>query len=127
MQFYATMTDTQIERRSLEIGKWGNLFMAGAGIVAAWFSRSDALLVDGLYSGVNFASAIVAAKVSASIARPADRSRPFGYDADEALYVKYRALVLVGIIAFAILNAVIKIITYAAGGEVPAHDANVSG
>ncbi len=61
-------TNEQIERQSLEIGKWGNLLMAVAGVLAAFLSRSDALLVDGLYSGVNFVSAIVAAGISARVA-----------------------------------------------------------
>lgn len=114
-----TKTNEDIERQSLETGKWGNLVMAIAGVLAAFLSRSDALLVDGLYSGVNFISAIVAARISMSIAKPADRRYPFGYDAHEALYVTFRSLVLLGIIAFAIFGALGKIFTYATGGEVP--------
>ncbi len=110
----------QLERDSLETGKWGNLFMACAGIVAAWASNSDALLVDGLYSGVNFLSAIVAARVGMSILRQPDQKRPFGYDADEAIYVTFRSMALIGILAFAMFNAVSKIIRYSLGGEVPA-------
>ena len=37
--------------------------MAVAGVVASFLSNSDALLVDGLYSGVNFVSAIIAAGI----------------------------------------------------------------
>ena len=118
----ATVIETKhaaVERRSLSIGKWASLFMCGSGVAAAYASHSDALLVDGLYSGVNFVSAIIAARVSASILRPADRWYPFGYDAHEALYVKYRSLVLLGIMSFAVFGAVSKIMTYATGGDVP--------
>jgi predicted Co/Zn/Cd cation transporter (cation efflux family) len=108
-----------IERQSLELGKWGNLLMAGAGIAAAWTSHSDAILVDGLYSGVNFVAAIIAARISVSVLKSADRRYPFGYDSYEALYVKYRSLVLLGIMTFAIFGAVSKIIVYASGGQVP--------
>jgi predicted Co/Zn/Cd cation transporter (cation efflux family) len=108
-----------IERRSLGTGKWASLLMAVAGIAASYASRSDALLVDGLYSGVNFISAIIAARISASILRAPDRRYPFGYDAYEALYVKYRSLVLLGIIAYAAFGAVSKIIIYASGQPVP--------
>jgi len=108
-----------VERRSLELGKWINLLMAVAGVAAASLSRSDALLVDGLYSGVNFFSAIVAARVGEAVIRPPDRSRPFGYEAEESLYVTFRSLVLLGIIAFAALSAAEKVLTYATGGEVP--------
>jgi len=108
-----------IERRSLEVGKWANLLMAVAGVAAASLSRSDALLVDGLYSGVNFFSAIVAARVGEAVTRPPDRSRPFGYEAEESLYVTFRSLVLLGIIAFAALTAGEKVLRYATGGDVP--------
>lgn len=108
-----------IERRSLATGKWANLVMAISGVVAAYASHSDALLVDGLYSGVNFISAIVAGQIALSLSRPADRRYPFGYDAYEALYVKYRSLVLLGIMTFAIFGALSKIATYLQGGQVP--------
>lgn len=111
--------EAKIERQSLQLGKWGNLLMGVAGVVAAYLSHSDALLVDGLYSGVNFVSAIVAARISIAVVRPADRGYPFGYDAYEALYVTFRSLVLLGIMAFAVFGALGKIYTYATGGEVP--------
>ena len=112
-------TDAAIERRSLELGKWGNLLMAVSGVVASFLSQSDALLVDGLYSGVNFVSAIIAAKITAKVALPRDRRYPFGYDAYEALYVTFRSLVLLGIMAFAVLGAVGKIFAYVRGDEMP--------
>lgn len=108
-----------IEARSLLVSLWANLFMAVAGIAAAWLSHSDAVLIDGLYSAVNFFSAIVARRVGAAIARRPDPSRPYGYDADEALYVTFRSMVLAGILCFAALTAATKIITYLTEGEAP--------
>lgn len=93
--------------------------MAVAGIVGAYLSRADALLVDGLYSGINFVSVIVAARVGVTVLRPADRRYPFGYAAYEAIYVNYRGLLLVGIMTFAVFAAIQKIISYVTGGEVP--------
>jgi len=112
-------TAVRIERRSLSLGKWANLLMGIVGVAAALVSRSDALLVDGLYSALNFVSAIVAARIGAAVVRPPDRRRPFGYDAAEPLYVTFRSLVLMGIIVFAAVSAVDKIIIYASGGSVP--------
>ncbi len=109
----------KIERRSLNVSMWLNALMGVAGITAATASRSDALLVDGLYSAVNFGAAVVAILIGRSIARAPDRSRPFGYDADEAIYVVFRSLTLFGILAFAAMSAVEKIVTYARGGTVP--------
>jgi cation diffusion facilitator family transporter len=111
---------TTIETRALAVGKWANLFMALAGISAAVLSHSDALLVDGLYSGVHFFSALIAARVAHAVRRPADHRHPFGYEAYEALYVSFRSLVLIGILVFALFSSGEKIMVYVSGGEVPA-------
>jgi len=93
--------------------------MAVAGIVAAQLSHSDALLVDGLYSGENFVSAIVAARISIAVLQPATARYPFGFDAHEALYVSFRSLVLIGVITFAVFVALEKIVYHFSGGAVP--------
>ena len=108
-----------IESRALGVGKWANLFMGVCGVLAAWLSRSDAMLVDGLYSAINFFSAIVAARVTTRINRPPDRRRPWGYDFEETIYVTFRSLLLIGILAFAIFVSGTKIATFATGGDVP--------
>lgn len=107
-----------IERRSLQISKWGNLFMAVAGIAASYYSHSLALLVDGLYSGVNFGAALIAARIATLVNRPPDTRYPWGYDALESLYVTFRSLVLLGILALAVVLAGAKIVDYLSGEEV---------
>lgn len=108
-----------VERNALTIAKWANLFMAAAGLLAAWASRSDAMLVDGLYSAVNFLSAIAAARIGARVGLPATRSRPWGHDFDEVLYVPFRSLVLIGVLIFAAVISATKIWTFFSGGSVP--------
>ena len=109
----------EIERRALAVGKWSNLFMAIAGVLTAWLSRSDAMLVDGLYSAVNFISAIAAARIGARVGLPPTRSRPWGHDFDEVLYVTFRSLILIGILVFAAIVSGTKIWTFFTGGDVP--------
>jgi predicted Co/Zn/Cd cation transporter (cation efflux family) len=113
------MNASSIESRSLHIGKWGNLFMAASGVVTAYLSRSDTILIDGLFSGVNFVSAVIAAKVGAIVLLPRDCDHPWGYEAYEALYVMFRSLVLVGATVFASFGAVAKILAYSFGEEIP--------
>jgi predicted Co/Zn/Cd cation transporter (cation efflux family) len=108
-----------IEAKSLLVSKWANLFMGVCGIVAAWLSNSEAILMDGLFSGIGFIAAVFAARVGASVNQPPDRIRPFGYDADEAIYTTFRSMSLIGLIVFAVISAIMKIATYALGGEVP--------
>ena len=106
-----------IEKRSLRSARWANLFMGAAGITAALASNASALMLDGLFSGVNFVAAVVAAKVVQSVSRKPDVLRPFGYEIDEAVYVMFRSLVLTGIIIVAALNAGNKIFVYVTGGD----------
>jgi predicted Co/Zn/Cd cation transporter (cation efflux family) len=113
------LTISTFEQRSLRTARWANLVMAIAGVLTAWVANADALLVDGLYSGVNFFSSIVAAKVGESVMRPWDKTRPFGYYADESLYVTFRSVVLLGILLFAAVSAIAKIIAYASGKTSP--------
>ncbi|NKX66186.1 cation transporter [Labrenzia sp. 5N] len=109
----------ETERKALVIGKWANLFMAAAGLLTAWVSRSDAMLVDGLYSAVNFISAIAAARIGARVGLPPTRSRPWGHDFDEVLYVTFRSLILIGVLVFAAFVSISKIWTFFSGGVVP--------
>lgn len=112
-------THLATERRSLARGKWGNLFMGAAGILAAWASGSQALMVDGLFSLIGFFSAIIAARVSTNAILGPDRLRPFGYAADESLFTMFRALSLMALVLFALLNAGLVITGYALGGPAP--------
>lgn len=109
--------DHEVEQRALGRGKWVNLFMGLVGVSAALVSHASALMLDGLFSAVNFMAAIFAARVAQRISRSPDALRPFGYEIEEAVYVMFRALVLVGIILVAAWTAVDKIIVYASGGE----------
>lgn len=104
--------DKRLERRSLGVAMWGNLFMAAAGFVAAALSNSTAIMLDGLFSLIGFGSAFLARRISRRIDAGPDKMRPFGYAADEALFSTFRALSLIGLIAFAIANAVRSIYNY---------------
>ena len=105
----------KIEKRSLNLAKWANLFMGAAGIVAAIGSHASALMLDGLFSGVNFLAAVLAARVAASIQQKPSAMRPFGYEIDEPMYVMFRSLVLTGVIIVAGFSAAGKIIDYVGG------------
>ena len=50
------------------------------GISVYALSGSEALLLDGLYSGMMAASSFIAPRISANVLRPPDRAYPYGYD-----------------------------------------------
>ena len=107
--------DRLIERRSLKIGVYASALMAVAGVCVHLISGSYALLLDGLYSAVMVGSGLVAARLSCNVVRPPDRAYPYGYDGQEALYVLFRSLLLMGVLSFAAISALSTVIDYAAG------------
>jgi len=107
------------EQRALAISKWGNLFMGAAGALAAWLSNSQALMLDGLFSLIGFTSAVLGSRVASWSTRLADRRRPLGYAADGSIFLTFRSLSLLGLVACALLIGILNIFNYATGGAVP--------
>ena len=93
------------EYRSLRFGIAANAVMAMAGFVAHVLTGSSALLLDGLYSAVLVGSSLIASRISRNVVRPPDRSWPYGYEGQEALYVLFRSLVLLGVIGFGLSSS----------------------
>ena len=119
MTITTSQSVSKFEKRSFTVARWANLIMGIAGVTTAWLSHADALLVDGLYSGVNFLSSLVAARVGESVMRPSSKARPFGHYVNEAIYVSFRSMILLGILLFATVSAVSKILAYISGNKVP--------
>ncbi|AUH34844.1 cation transporter [Paracoccus tegillarcae] len=112
----AAIQDTRTrEARSLTIAMWGNLFMAAAGLLAGFLSNSGAIMVDGLFSMIGFLSALLARRISRKLDAGPDRLRPYGYAADEAIFVTFRSLSLLGLVLFAVTAAAKNIFDYMTG------------
>ena len=109
-----------IEQQSLRIGVAASAVMAIAGLSVHVLSGSYALLLDGLYSAVMVGSGLVAARISRNVVRPPDRAYPYGYDGQEALYVLFRSLVLIGVLTFAAAAGLGTVIDYAKGAPIAA-------
>ncbi|MCP9927648.1 cation transporter [Cyanobium sp. CH-040] len=110
-----TQASRRIERASLSVGVIGNVLGAVAGIAVFQMSRSEALLLDGLYSAVMCGTGLVAMQVSANAVRPPTRAYPYGYAGQETLYVLFRSLVLIGVIGVAVVQASLAILSHLRG------------
>ena len=108
------------EIRALQLGTLGNSVGAVAALVFYLRSGSDALLLDGLYTAVMAGASVIAGQVNRAALQPRSRAYPFGASGQEPLYVLFRILVLMGIIAFAVVSAIGKILTAVQGGVIPA-------
>ena len=107
------------ETRALRLGTIGNAIGALSALVFYLRSGSDALLLDGLYTAVMAGASVIAAQVSRAALQPRSRAYPFGASGQEPLYVLFRTLVLLGIIAFAMVSAAGKVLSYLQGGVIP--------
>ena len=108
-----------IEQRALQLGVWASLLIAVAGVIAYALSASDALLLDGLYAGVMAVTSLVAAHIGTMVQRPPEQGWPFGFAGQEALFVLFRSLLLLGMLSVAVLAALREILTWLAGGPAP--------
>ncbi len=111
----APQTIKSSEMRALAIAMAGSLFMGAAGVLAAVLSNSTAILMDGMFSLIAFSSALIGRKISRNVDAAPDRFRPLGYAAEEAVYVTFRSLSLIGLILFACGSAVMNIFNYLSG------------
>lgn len=112
-------TARRIERASLRVGVIGNVLGAVAGIAVFQMSRSEALLLDGLYSAVMCGTGLVAMRISANAVRPPTRAYPYGYAGQETLYVLFRSLVLIGVIGVAVIQSGVAILSHLRGASAP--------
>ena len=108
------------EARALQLGTLGNALGAASALVFYLRSGSDALLLDGLYTAVMAGASVIAGRVSRAALQPRSRAYPFGASGQEPLYVLFRTLVLLGIIAFAMTSAAGKVLSYLQGEAIPA-------
>lgn len=108
-------TTQQLENRSFGIAMYGNLLMAAAGVLAGFMTNSNAIIMDGLFSMIGFASALLARGVTRKVDAGPDRQRPYGYAADEAIFVTFRSLSLLGLVLFAMTSAAKNIFSYLRG------------
>ncbi len=107
-----------IEQRSLRFGIVANAVMTLAGCLAHVLTGSSALLLDGLYSAVLIGSSLIASRISRNVVRPPDRAWPYGYKGQEALYVLFRSLVLLGVIGFGLRSSLGTLIDWWRGAEI---------
>ncbi|WP_375688045.1 cation transporter [Pseudooceanicola sp. LIPI14-2-Ac024] len=119
-------TETErLEQRALTISMWGSLLAALLAIIAAWLSQAQVILLDGLFSLVDFVAALIGARISIDVHRGPDRRRPFGYAAQESAFTTFRSLSLLAIVVFGLITAVRDIFDYVANGTTATLDFRV--
>ena len=93
------------ERRAILLSIWGNLIAALLGLLFAFLTNSEAVLIDGVYSLISFAVALLSLRVSELVQRPDNDLYPFGYVAYEPLLNLSKGLLILLVDVFAVSTA----------------------
>ena len=94
------------EEKALKLSAGGALFMAALGIVFGLLTQSDAIMLDGFFSLVGFAMAVVTIRVAWLVQQPPDEHFHFGYAQFEPFLNTVKGLLMLGVSGFAVASAV---------------------
>jgi cation diffusion facilitator family transporter len=94
------------EKRALKLSAAMALFMAALGIVFGLLTQSDAIMLDGFFSLVGFAMAVVTIRVAWLVQQPPDEHFHFGYAQVEPFLNTVKGLLMLGVSGFAVAGAV---------------------
>jgi len=94
------------ERRGLILSIWGAMGMAALGVGFAMVTHSQAVLLDGLFSLIGAAVAVVTLRVATLIRKPEDECFHFGYAAYEPMLTLSKGLLIATVSLFALVASV---------------------
>ena len=103
--FFSLEQSHQIERRALRYTLWGNVAITLFGIIFAVWTRSEAIFLDGLFSGIHLAISLLSLYIARLIQQPGDEDYPFGYAMFEPFLNLGKGLVIVLVALFAMFSA----------------------
>jgi cation diffusion facilitator family transporter len=98
------------EARALTLSAWMSLLMAGLGTTFGLLTQSDAIMLDGFFSLVGFAMALVTVRVARLVQQPPDEHFHFGYAQFEPFLNTIKGLLILGLAGFAFAGAVDSIL-----------------
>ena len=104
----------RMEQRALLISSYGALALAVLGISFALISGSEAILLDGVFSGLGFFMALMTLYVSRLVRRPDDDKFQYGYAHFAPLLNVLKSLMMAVLCGFALFSA---ISTLMSGGQ----------
>lgn len=99
------------ETRALVLSAAAALTLGLAGLVAAFLSNSQAILLDGLFNVAFFVTALFTLRVAALLRRPDDARYPYGYLYFEPLINTVKGLMILGVSLFALIDALIALVS----------------
>lgn len=100
------MKDEIAEIQALRVSIAGALMMALLGLLFAWLTSSEAILLDGVFSGISFIMALLTLRVARLVKRPDDDHFHFGYAHFAPLINVIKSLLMISLCLFATAAAI---------------------
>ena len=94
-----------VEQKALKYTLWGNLFITLLGVGFAVWTRSEAIFLDGLFSGIHLLISLISLRIAKIIQRPGDEAYPFGYAMLEPFLNLSKGLIIVVVALLAMFSA----------------------
>lgn len=94
------------ETRALVASILGAFVMTIIGVGFSWWSHSDAIMLDGVFSGLGVVMGIITLKVAELVQRPDDEHFHYGYSHFAPLMNVLKSLLMIVLCGFAFLSAV---------------------
>lgn len=107
-----------IARHVTWVGFWVNAFLGVAKVVGGIFSKSSALIADGVHSFSDFLSDILVIVMVGVARKKPDRDYQFGHGRFEALATALLSLILMIVSIGILYDGVIRIVEFYHGGEI---------
>lgn len=93
------------EQRGLKFSTAGNLIIGLVGVIVAELSRSQAIMLDGVFNLIYFGTGLFTLKVARLVLRGDDERFPVGYSFFESLVNGVKGLMVLGISVMALIGA----------------------
>jgi cation diffusion facilitator family transporter len=100
------MTDANVEEKALKLSIVGAIMMAALGIGFALFTRSEAIMLDGLFSLISFAMGLLSLKVARLVRQPDDEHYQFGYASFEPFVNVTKGFIMAFVGVFALYSSI---------------------
>jgi predicted Co/Zn/Cd cation transporter (cation efflux family) len=100
------MAEASLEKRALVVSIFGGAFMACLGVYFAIVAKSEAIMLDGVFSAIGFLMASLTLKVAGLVKRPDDEHFHYGYSHFAPLLNVLKALLMLVLCTLALLSAV---------------------
>lgn len=86
-----------ISKRVLLISVWSNALLAIVKMVSGWYGNSDAVFADGIHSGTDVFTSIIALLIVKVSNKPADEDHPYGHGKAEVMASGIVGILLIGV------------------------------